>query len=397
MVYVFGSLQMARAEMSSYKVFNDCVHSHIKLHPLCIAIIDTPEFQRLRNLKQLGLLYYVYPGGSHNRFEHSLGVSYLAGQMVEALRRANEDPNIVSDDEKLCVEVAGLCHDLGHGPFSHSWEQFVNRGKNVADHWKHEKSSIQLFDYLMKNEKNDIKKKIEEAHYLKAMTMIDAFYHAEREGFKISKGVKSKTLSTAHEDIELLNKMTDHVFYDILYNEEYEEASALLERIQRRDLYPILGRKIFSADLAQELRTDENALRSAKSMKDFVKKKINYYKETLNENIDEVLGKMSGSMLEPAKFQSKIISINLGTEITGEARNEDGKINPFMNIYFYEKNKTEPMEVDWKDIPTMPIPQECTYRIEGLIFYKTENKPEEVTELEEFKVKLRELWESKKN
>lgn len=58
---------------NSGKVFNDNIHGHIVLHPLCVAIIDTPEFQRLRNIKQLGATYLVYPCASINRFEHSIG------------------------------------------------------------------------------------------------------------------------------------------------------------------------------------------------------------------------------------------------------------------------------------------------------------------------------------
>ena len=59
--------------LSSLQVFNDPIHGHIELHPLCVKIIDTPQFQRLRFLKQLGSCYFVYPGATHNRFEHSLG------------------------------------------------------------------------------------------------------------------------------------------------------------------------------------------------------------------------------------------------------------------------------------------------------------------------------------
>ena len=58
---------------------------------------------------------------------------------MEALRRNNNDRNIVSDEEKLCLEVAGLCHDMGHGPFSHTWERFVERRSShngVSEEWK---------------------------------------------------------------------------------------------------------------------------------------------------------------------------------------------------------------------------------------------------------------------
>ena len=57
----------------SIQVLNDPIHGNIELHPLCVKIIDTPQFQRLRFIKQLGGVYFVYPGAAHNRFEHSIG------------------------------------------------------------------------------------------------------------------------------------------------------------------------------------------------------------------------------------------------------------------------------------------------------------------------------------
>lgn len=131
----------------NYKIFNDCVHGHMEFHPLCVAIIDTPQFQRLRNIKQLSTTYLVYPGASHNRFEHCLGVSFLAGRMVESLVH-NTPGLVISPEEKLSVEIAGLCHDLGHGPFSHTWECFLKQC-NVT--WKHELGSEQVLDYLIKD------------------------------------------------------------------------------------------------------------------------------------------------------------------------------------------------------------------------------------------------------
>ena len=61
------------------KIIYDAIHKYMSFDELQLKIIDCPEFQKMRNIKQLGLCYYVFPGASHNRFEHSLGVSYLCG------------------------------------------------------------------------------------------------------------------------------------------------------------------------------------------------------------------------------------------------------------------------------------------------------------------------------
>ncbi|KAK7079542.1 SAM domain and HD [Halocaridina rubra] len=129
------------------KIFNDPVHGAISLHPLCVKLVDTPQFQRLRNLKQLGSTYFVYPAAAHNRFEHCLGVCHLAGQLVCALQSRQPDLNI-SPEDVLCVQLAGLCHDLGHGPFSHLWEDFVTRARPDKN-WTHEDASVRMFDYLI--------------------------------------------------------------------------------------------------------------------------------------------------------------------------------------------------------------------------------------------------------
>lgn len=73
-------------DTSKYKTYNDPIHGHIEIPLYCNEFIDTPQFQRLRDVKQLGLTYYVYMGATHNRFEHSIGVCYLAGRMLEHLQ-----------------------------------------------------------------------------------------------------------------------------------------------------------------------------------------------------------------------------------------------------------------------------------------------------------------------
>uniref|UniRef100_A0A8C0PLT4 Deoxynucleoside triphosphate triphosphohydrolase SAMHD1 n=1 Tax=Canis lupus familiaris TaxID=9615 RepID=A0A8C0PLT4_CANLF len=129
-------------------VINDPIHGHIELHPLLIRIIDTPQFQRLRYIKQLGGSYYIFPGASHNRFEHSLGVGYLAGCLVRALREKQPELQI-SGRDVLCVQIAGLCHDLGHGPFSHMFDgRFIPLARpNVK--WTHEQGSVMMFEHLV--------------------------------------------------------------------------------------------------------------------------------------------------------------------------------------------------------------------------------------------------------
>uniref|UniRef100_A0A9J7Y3G3 HD domain-containing protein n=1 Tax=Cyprinus carpio carpio TaxID=630221 RepID=A0A9J7Y3G3_CYPCA len=131
------------------KVVNDSIHGHIELHPLLVKIIDTPQFQRLRHIKQLGGAYWVFPGASHNRFEHSIGVAYLAGCMVKSLQEKQPELHITNRDI-LCVTIAGLCHDLGHGPFSHLFDKkFIPAVQSDAK-WKHEEASVNMFRHMVK-------------------------------------------------------------------------------------------------------------------------------------------------------------------------------------------------------------------------------------------------------
>jgi HD superfamily phosphohydrolase len=101
----------------------DPVHGYVYITEGEKKIIDSYPMQRLRRLRQLAGSEYVYPGANHTRFEHCVGVMYLAGKVVE-------NPNvsrIVSEEEADMVRVAGLLHDVGHGPFSHVFEQLLIR------------------------------------------------------------------------------------------------------------------------------------------------------------------------------------------------------------------------------------------------------------------------------
>ncbi|XP_042872916.1 deoxynucleoside triphosphate triphosphohydrolase SAMHD1-like [Penaeus japonicus] len=135
------------------KVFNDAVHGAISLHPLCVKVVDTRQFQRLRFIKQvvLLLLFILLLSIALNiaYCYISYRVCHLAGQLVRAIQA--RQPNLgITRKDVLCVQMAGLCHDLGHGPFSHLWECFVREAKPDKG-WKHEDASIKMFDYLIKS------------------------------------------------------------------------------------------------------------------------------------------------------------------------------------------------------------------------------------------------------
>lgn len=99
--------------------FPDLIHDRAELGSLSMAFIDTPPVQRLRHVKQLGGASFACPTAEHSRFVHSLGVGYLAGRATLGLRATGS--NVRPIDIEL-QEVAGVCHDLGHGPFSHAFE-----------------------------------------------------------------------------------------------------------------------------------------------------------------------------------------------------------------------------------------------------------------------------------
>lgn len=100
------------------KLLRDAVHGDIQLGALEVELLDTPEFQRLRGIKQLGTAYLVFPSALHTRFEHSIGTSWMARRLVEAVRRTH---SLNADEERL-ARVTALLHDITHIPFGHTLE-----------------------------------------------------------------------------------------------------------------------------------------------------------------------------------------------------------------------------------------------------------------------------------
>jgi len=101
------------------KEIRDAIHGNIKVDKTERRLLDTRAMQRLRNIKQLGFTYLVYPGANHTRFEHSLGVMHLIGRISNSLG--------LHQEVKEELRVAGLLHDIGHGPFSHTTEMMIKK------------------------------------------------------------------------------------------------------------------------------------------------------------------------------------------------------------------------------------------------------------------------------
>ncbi|KAG4395674.1 hypothetical protein AAZX31_19G009000 [Glycine max] len=138
------------------KHVRDNVHGNIYLDSLSLKFIDTEQFQRLRELKQLGFTNMVYPGAVHSRFEHSLGVYWLASQCVEKLKTYQGLELGINRFDIQTVKLAGLLHDVGHGPFSHLFErEFLPQVISGSD-WSHEQMSVDMVDYIVDEHHIDV-------------------------------------------------------------------------------------------------------------------------------------------------------------------------------------------------------------------------------------------------
>ena len=115
---------MELKRLDETKVLKDPVHSYIHIHYEVIwNCLDSKEFQRLRRIRQLGGDFQVYPTAEHSRFSHSLGVYEIVRRMVTEVKSLCVE---LTEYEKVCVMLAGLLHDVGHGPFSHAFENITN-------------------------------------------------------------------------------------------------------------------------------------------------------------------------------------------------------------------------------------------------------------------------------
>ncbi len=141
---------LTAAMVKRHHEVRDAVHVFIHFDSAERSLIDSPAFQRLRHIHQLALSFLVYPGASHKRFEHSLGVMEVAGRIFDVVTRPENVsdpvreviPEYDSDEHKYwrkVLRIAALCHDTGHLPFSHAAEEVL-----LPDGWNHERITREI-------------------------------------------------------------------------------------------------------------------------------------------------------------------------------------------------------------------------------------------------------------
>lgn len=161
---------------TNYKKIYDNIHGFIKMSNWSMEIINTKYFQRLKYLHQLGTCYYVFPNATHSRFEHSIGTYFLVGWILESIKKStnpkyinqwlseipelheyfinkSSDDNYLDDTICELVKIAGLCHDIGHGPFSHVFDdvfiETLRKNKDKKDTDMHENRSGLLVEKII--------------------------------------------------------------------------------------------------------------------------------------------------------------------------------------------------------------------------------------------------------
>jgi HD superfamily phosphohydrolase len=140
---IHGQIRFNRTDLKNPYPNGEAVTADDQIGWLILSLINCKAFQRLRHTRQNGLANLVFHGMEHSRFSHSIGVSYLAGEMYDRVVRNGALPP--DSRQRLAVVAAGLLHDIGHGPFSHSIEEVLNDLQPAPEEkFRHEKMTVRI-------------------------------------------------------------------------------------------------------------------------------------------------------------------------------------------------------------------------------------------------------------
>lgn len=314
-------------ELNEKRVFRDAIYDYIHVDHLIIwRLINTSEMQRLRRIKQLGGTYQVFQSAEHSRFVHSLGVYQVVRKMLETecLQKT------LSDYDQLCVMCAGLLHDIGHGPFSHSFEGvFQDHHEAMTLRIILEKSEVHdILSELYEELPQDVASIINHSHPHQILVqMVSSQLDADRMDYLLRDSYMTGTTYGHFDMSRILRTMRIcegkivykesgvqaienyilaryHMYWQVYYHPTARSYEHLLQCIFQRikDLYK--EDYIFQTDLGYLIPFLENQV----TVQDFIQLDesviLFYFKELIKEK-DHILSDLSSRFLNRRLFKYK--------------------------------------------------------------------------------------------
>lgn len=381
-----SAYKLSYTKLNDSKVFRDAVHNYIHVdQPVLLELINSKEMQRLRRIKQLGGTHQVYQSAEHSRFCHSLGVYFIVRKMIFN----SEIGDYINDYDKLTVMCAALLHDLGHGPFSHCFEE--------AFGFNHEEYTIKIINndsevhHILENFEPGFSKKVSsviaKTHPNKILIqMISSQLDADRMDYllrdsyftgttyghfdlyrilRVMKVFNNKIVYKASgvQAIENYILARYHMYWQVYYHPTSRSYEQLLISIFRRmkDLY------LDGYDFG-EIRYLEPFLKGKVNVVDYINLDENivlYYFRFLSEGKDKILADLCNRFLNRKLF------------IYRDLNNSDEKLKMMAR---YEKKGYDPryyvVSDDQSQIPYLYYDNDETEAIEILINHQTKALPE---------------------
>lgn len=381
-----SAYKLSYTKLNDSKVFRDAVHNYIHVdQPVLLELINSKEMQRLRRIKQLGGTHQVYQSAEHSRFCHSLGVYFIVRKMIFN----SEIGDYINDYDKLTVMCAALLHDLGHGPFSHCFEE--------AFGFNHEEYTIKIINndsevhHILENFEPGFSKKVSsviaKTHPNKILIqMISSQLDADRMDYllrdsyftgttyghfdlyrilRVMKVFNNKIVYKASgvQAIENYILARYHMYWQVYYHPTSRSYEQLLISIFRRmkDLY------LDGYDFG-EIRYLEPFLKGKVNVVDYINLDENivlYYFRFLSEGKDKILADLCNRFLNRKLF------------IYRDLNNSDEKLK--MRDRYVKKGYDPRYYVvsdDQSQIPYLYYDNDETEAIEILINHQTKALPE---------------------
>lgn len=318
---------LSEIEMNEKRVLRDAIHDYIHVDHLVIwKLINSKEMQRLRRVKQLGGTYQVFQSAEHSRFVHSLGVYQVVRRMLET--ECLDDA--LNDYDKLCVMCAGLLHDIGHGPFSHSFEGvFEENHEDVTVRMILEKSEVHdILSSLYEELPKDVASIIQHTHSNQILIqMVSSQLDADRMDYLLRDSYMTGTTYGQFDMSRILRTMRIcdhkivykesgvqaienyilaryHMYWQVYYHPTARSYEHLLQSILKRvkDLY------YYGFEFKTNLKYLIPFLENHMSVDDFTSLDesviLYYFKEFTNED-DFILNDLSSRFLNRRLFKYK--------------------------------------------------------------------------------------------